>query len=113
MPTQVQPVPKGYHTVTPYLVVKDAVRAIDYYQHAFGAKEMVRMNGPNGVVTHAELKIGDSMIMLSDEMAGTGARSPKSLGGTPVSIFLYVPNVDDLFHEAVSAGANVDMPLAD
>lgn len=71
------------------------------------------MDGPNGKIMHAELKIGDSMMMISDEMPGTGARSPQSLGGSPVNIFLYVDKVDDVFHEAVTAGAKVDMPLAD
>jgi PhnB protein len=111
MPTQ--PIPKGYHSITPYLVVKDASRAIDYYKRAFGAKEISRMDGPNGKIVHAEIKIGDSMLMLMDEMPGSGSRSPQSLGGSPVNIFLYIDKVDDVFHQAVSAGAKVDMPIAD
>lgn len=111
MPTQ--PMPKGYHSITPYLVVKDASRAIDYYKRAFGAKEISRMDGPNGKIVHAEIKIGDSMLMLMDEMPGSGSRSPQSLGGSPVNIFLYIDKVDDVFHQAVSAGAKVDMPVAD
>src|SRR5215470_3524117 len=112
MPTNVQPVPKGYHTITPYLVVNDAKRAIEFYQRAFGAQEVMRMDGPNGKIGHAELKIGDSMLMVSDEMPGTGNRSPQSLGGSPVGIFMYVQDVDKLFKQAVSAGAKEEMPLA-
>ena len=113
MPNQVQPIPQGYHSVTPYLVVNDAARAIDFYRRAFGAKETVRMDGPPGKIAHAELKIGDSMIMLSDEMPGGGCRSPKSLGGSTVNIFLYVEKVDSVFNQAESAGAKVDMPPSD
>ncbi len=108
-----KPIPAGYHTVTPYLVVNNAAAAIDFYQRAFAAKEIFRMDGPQGKIGHAELKIGDSMIMLSDEMPGAGNRSPQSLGGTPVSIFLYLPDVDATFKQATSAGAKVEMPLAD
>lgn len=113
MPKQVQPIPQGYHSVTPYLVVNNAARAIEFYQRAFGAKEIMRMDGPPGKIPHAELKIGDSIIMVSDEMPGTGCRSPQSLSGTTVGIFLYVDNVDNVFQQATSAGANVEMPLAD
>jgi len=113
MPSNVKPIPEGYRTVTPYLCVHDAKRAIEFYQKAFGAKETVRMDGPPGKIGHAELKIGDSMIMLSDEMPGSGCRAPQSLGGTAVSIFLYVEDVDSQFHQAVSAGAKADMPPAD
>jgi PhnB protein len=109
----VQPIPKGYHSVTPYLVVNDAARAIDFYRRAFGAKEIVRMDGPPGKIMHAELKIGDSMIMLADEMPGAGCRSPKSLGGSTVGIFLYVENVDNVFNQAVAVGAKTEMPLND
>jgi PhnB protein len=113
MPSQVQPIPKGYHSVTPYLVVDDAAKAIDFYQRAFGAKEIMRMATPNGKVSHAEIQIGDSMVMLSEEMPGSGAKSPRSLGGSPVGIFLYLENVDSVFNQAKSAGAKVEMPLAD
>jgi PhnB protein len=108
MASTVKAIPAGYHTATPYLVVSDAARAIDYYKKAFDAKEMFRMGGPEGKIGHAEIKIGDSMIMLSDEMMGN--RSPQSLGGSPVSIFLYVEDVDSVFNGAVSAGAKADMP---
>jgi PhnB protein len=111
MAGKVNPIPSGYHSVTPYLVVNDASRAIEYYKQAFKAKETVRMAGPGGKIGHAELKIGDSMLMLSDEMGGN--RSPQSLGGSPVSIFLYVENVDSVFNEAVKAGAKGDAPPQD
>jgi PhnB protein len=111
MAAKVQPVPPGYHTVTPYLVLSNAGRAIDFYKQAFGAKELSRMAAPDGKVGHAELKIGDSLIMLSDEMMGN--RSPESLGGSPVSIFLYVEDVDSVFNAAVKAGAKSTMPPAD
>ena len=113
MPTKVKPIPQGYHSLTPYLVVNDAARAIDFYQRAFGAKESVRMDAPSGKIGHAELKIGDSTLMLSDEMPGSGSRSPQALGGSPVGIFLYVEDVDATFNQAVSAGAKADAPPAD
>jgi len=106
-----KPIPAGHHSVTPYLTVNDGARAIDFYQRAFGAKEVMRMNGPNGQIGHAELKIGDSMIMLADEHQG--AESPQSLGGSTCGIFLYVKDVDTVFNQAVAAGARTDMPLAD
>jgi PhnB protein len=107
----VKPIPTGYHTATPYLVVNDAARAIEFYKRAFDATETVRMEGPQGKIGHAELKIGDSMIMLGDEMPGSENRSPKALGGSPVGIFLYVTDVDAAFQKAVAAGAKVDKPL--
>jgi PhnB protein len=113
MPEQVRPVPEGYHTTTPYLTVNDAAGAIDFYKRAFGATEIARMDGPPGKIAHAEIKIGDSMIMLSDEMPGSDVRSPKSLGGTSMSIFLYVEKVDSVFKQAVSAGAKSTMEPAD
>ncbi len=113
MPKSVRPIPDGYHSVTPYLTVNGAARAIDFYQRAFGAKEVMRMNGPDGKIGHAELKIGDSIIMLADEMPAGGTRSPQALGGTTAGIFLYVEGGDKIFNQAVSAGAKVDAPLAD
>ena len=113
MAGKVNPIPQGYHSVTPYLVVDDGRRAIEYYKQAFGATAVVQMAGPGGKIGHAELKIGDSMIMLSDEMPGSGNRSPKSLGGSPVTIFLYVENVDSVFNDAVKAGAKADKPPQD
>jgi PhnB protein len=112
MAGKVKPVPEGYHTVTPYLVVNDAARAIDFYKRAFGATEMCTMPTPDGKIAHAELTIGDSVLMLSDEMPGSCA-SPKKLGGTTCSVFLYVENVDNVFNQAISAGCNSEMPPTD
>ena len=111
--TKVKSIPEGYHTATPYLTVNDAAGAIDFYRRAFGAHEVMRMAGPPGKIGHAEIRIGDSVIMLADEMPGAGNRSPQSLGGTTVNIFLYVHNVDSVYQQAVSVGAKADMPPAD
>jgi len=111
MPNQVNKKPAGYHTLTPYLVVKDGARALDFYKKAFGATVIVRMDGPGGKIGHAELKLGDSIFMLSDEMMGN--RSPESFGGSPVGIFMYVDDVDAAFKQAVDAGASTEMPPAD
>ena len=113
MPTQVRPIPEGYHSVTPYLTLSDAARAIDFYKRAFGAQEVMRMNTPDGKIGHAEIRIGDSVVMLGDEMRGSGSQSPQSLGGTSGGVFLYVQDVDAVFNKAVSAGAQVEAPLAD
>ncbi len=112
MASRIREVPKGFHTATPHLIVTDSARAIDFYKRAFGAEELFRVDLPNGKVGHAELKIGNSIIMLSDEMPGC-ARSPQSLGGTGVDIFLYVKDVDQVFNQAVAAGAKIAMPLGD
>ena len=109
----VKPVPDGYHTLTPYIVVDGAADAIAFYQKAFGAQEIYRMPGPGGKVMHAEIQIGDSRLMLSDAIPEMGGRSPKSLGGSPASILIYVRDVDAAFARAVGAGATVDMPLMD
>jgi len=95
------------------LTVNDAARALDFYKRAFGAQEVMRMDAPGGKIGHAEIKIGDSIIMLADEMPGAGSRSPQAVGGTTGGIFLYVENADTVFNQAVSAGAKVDSPLAD
>ena len=113
MPTQVNPIPKGFRSVTPYLTLDQAAHALDFYKRAFGAEVVVRMDGPGGKIAHAEIKIGDSMIMLGDEMPGAGARSPQSLGGTTTGIMLYVEDADAVFNQAVAAGAQVEAPLAD
>jgi len=113
MPNVTKPIPQGFHTATPYLTVHDAARAIDFYKRAFGAQELVRMDGPGGKVGHAEIKIGNSIIMLGDETPGTPTRSPQSLGGTTAGVMLYVDNVDTVFNQAVSAGAQVESPIAD
>ena len=113
--TSAKPIPEGFRTVTPHMVLRDAAKAIDFYKQAFGAEEIERMLGPDGKsVMHAELKIGDSIIMLGEEFPGTERfRSPQSLGGTTVSIHLYVPNVDAVCHRAVQAGAIASMPVMD
>jgi PhnB protein len=103
--------PAGYHTATPYLIIKGAADAIEFYKKIFGAQEIVRMPGPNGSIMHAEIKIGDSMIMLGEEMAEMGFRGPQSIGGSPVGICLYFPDVDARFNAAVAAGAKVTKPL--
>ncbi|HXM93835.1 MAG TPA: VOC family protein [Candidatus Dormibacteraeota bacterium] len=113
MTGKIKPIPEGYHTVTPYLIVNDGARAIQFYKKAFGAKELMRMAAPDGKIGHAEIKIGDSPIMLADENPKMGARSPQSLGGSPVSILLYVADVDAVFNQAVAAGGKVDRPVAD
>ena len=109
----VSPVPAGYHSVTPYLVVSGAARAIEYYKKAFGAKEIVRHGAPDGRVAHAEIQIGDSRLMLADEFPEMGAKSPSTIGGTPVGLCIYVPNVDVIFNQAIAAGGKVERPLAD
>jgi PhnB protein len=108
-----QPIPEGYHTVTPYLAVDDAAEAIEYYTKAFGAKERARMETPDGKIGHAELEIGDSLVMLSDPFPQASTRSPKELGGTSVSVFMYVEDVDAVVKQAVDAGAKVTMEVAD
>ena len=108
-------IPKGYNTVTPYLVIKGAAKAIDYYKKVFGATETVRMPGPNGTVGHAELKIGDSHIMLADEnpSMGQGHASASTIGGSPISLYVYLPDVDKVFDRAVAEGAKVLKPVQD
>jgi len=106
-------IPKGYHVVTPYLCVKDAARAIDFYKRAFGAKEIMRMPGPNGTIGHAEIQINDFRIMLADEFPEMNFRSPQAFGGTPVCINLYVKDVDAVAKKVVAAGAKLLRPVAD
>jgi PhnB protein len=109
----VKPIPDGYHTVTPYLIVKGAAQAIEFYKKAFGAEEVMRMPGPGGSIVHAEVKIGDSHIMMGDENPQWGAVSPKTLGGTPFGLCLYVKDVDALFKQAIAAGATEMHPVKD
>jgi len=109
MPIKYQP--DGYHTATPYLIIRDAARALDFYKAAFGAVELFRMPMPGGKIGHAEIRVGDSPIMLADECPEYGARSPQSLGGTSVSLMLYVENSDALSAQAVAAGATVIRPI--
>jgi PhnB protein len=110
----IKPIPEGYHSVTPYLIIKNAVRAIDFYKQAFGATEILRMADPDsGQVSHAEIKIGDSPIMLADEHPAMGFVGPQSLGGSTVSICLYIEDVDSLFERAIKAGAKEQKPVQD
>ena len=109
----VKPIPDGFHTATPYLIVKDAAAAIDFYKKAFGAEEIMRMPGPGGRIMHAEIKIGDSPIMLGEECPEFGAKSPETLGGTPIGLCLYVEDVDARFKQAVGAGAKATRPVMD
>ncbi len=111
MSRKVSPVPDGYHTTTPYLTVKDASAAIDFYKHAFGAKELCRMPAPDGKIMHAEITIGDSHIMLTDESSANEIKSPQTLKGTASALFLYVEDVDAAFKQALKAGANETQPL--
>jgi PhnB protein len=108
-----KPVPDGYRTATPYLIIKGASDAIEFYKRAFGATELLRMSDPQGRVGHAEIKIGDSVIMLADEHPAMGYRGPRSLGGSSVSILLYLEDVDAVFERAVKAGAKAQRPVAD
>jgi PhnB protein len=109
----VQPIPAGYHNVTPYLIVRNAAAAIDFYKKAFDAVELMRFPGPGGKIMHAEVKIGDSAVMLADEMPDEGYVGPQTLGGVGVSMMLYVEDVDKQFAQAVSAGATAKRPVAD
>jgi PhnB protein len=107
----VKPIPEGYRSVTPYLVIKGASAAIDYYKRVFGATERGRMEAPGGMVGHAELTIGDSIVMMADEFPGMDHKSPRTVGGSPVSLVLYVENVDEVFKRALDAGAKQMRPV--
>jgi PhnB protein len=109
----VKPIPDGYHTITPYLIVAGAAQAIDFYCQAFGATEIIRFPMPGGKVGHAELQIGDSQIMLADESPDCGAKGPLTVGGTPVSLMIYVQDSDAVYAKATSLGAKVVKPLQD
>lgn len=109
----VKHVPEGFHSVTPHLVIRNAAKAIDFYKSAFGAEEVFRMNGPDGKIAHAEVRIAGSVIMIGEECPEYGAHSPEKLSGSPVTIHLYVQNVDQWFDRAVKAGATAKMPPTD
>lgn len=113
MKTTIKPIPDGYTSVTPYLIITNAAKAIDFYKEAFGAKELMRLAMPNGKVGHAEIMIGDSRLMLADESAEWDARSPQTIGGSPVFLALYVEDVDAVVNRAVAAGAKLFKPVAD
>ena len=109
----VKAIPEGYHTLTPYLTVRDAARAIEFYKKAFGAEDRGAMKGPDGKIMHAELKIGDSIIMLADEFPQYGVVAPETVGGSSSWLHIYVDDVDGAFDRAVKAGAVTEMPVAD
>jgi PhnB protein len=113
MPKATKPIPDGYHTLTPYLIVDDAARAIEFYKAAFGATEVMRMPGPGGRIGHAEVRIGDSPVMLADEFPEMGAKSRRTIGGSPVMLYLYVEDVDAVIARAVAAGAKLVRPVED
>jgi PhnB protein len=108
-----KPIPEGYHALTPSLAVDNATQAIEFYKRAFGAKERMRMPGPGDTIAHAELEIGDSVLMLADPFPQSTVKPPKQLGGTTVGIFLYVEDVDEVVQQAIDAGATVTMPVED
>ncbi|HLX61360.1 MAG TPA: VOC family protein [Planctomycetota bacterium] len=107
------PIPSGHHTLTPYLIVSDAAKAIEFYKKAFGAEELFRSLAPGGRIMHARLKVGDSVLMLSDEFPQGSATSPQTLHGTASMIHMYVPDADAVFLQSVAAGATVRMPMLD
>lgn len=108
----VSPIPEGYHSVTPYLIIKNAAAALDFYVRALGAIELFRIEGPGKSVGHAEIKIGNSILMFSDEHPDLGFKSPTSYGGSPVGFMVYVPDVDAQFQKALDAGAKAIRPIA-
>jgi PhnB protein len=114
MNESVKPIPENYHSIIPYLIVRNAANAIEFYKKAFGAEEHFRMQGPDGKsIMHAELKIGDSVFMLSEESPQMDTHSPESIGGSPVGMYLYVKDVDSVFDQAISAGATMLYPVKD
>jgi PhnB protein len=113
MANKVKPIPEGYHSITPYLVIKGAAAAIDFYKQAFNATEIMRMPQPDGRVGHAELKFGDSVVMLADEYPELQVVGPKTLGNTSVGLLLYLDDVDKAVERAVSLGATIKKPIAD
>ena len=113
MATKVRPIPEGYHAVTPYLSVVGAAQALDFYKRAFGASEVLRMPGPDGKIGHAEIRIGDSRVMLADEFPGMDFLSPRSRGGSPVHLHVYVEDVDARVAQAIEAGATLKRPVQD
>jgi PhnB protein len=113
MTASVKPVPEGFHTATPTLIVRNAADAIEFYKKVFDAEERMRMPSPDGKIMHAELKIGDSIIFLSDEFPNMGGKSPQTLGGHSGGVYLYVPDVDDVYRRAIAAGGKSSTPVTD
>ena len=113
MPQSASPIPPGYHTVTPYLAIREAAKAIEFYKHAFDATEVMRVPGPNGSIGHAEIQVGDSRIMLADEHPNMGFVGPQTLGGSSITIHLYVEDVDNVFGKGIQAGAKTLRPVQD
>lgn len=113
MKKSTQPIPHGFHTVTPTLIVRNGAEAIEFYKKALGAEEIMRLAGPDGKIAHAELKIGDSIVFLSDENLAMGSKSPQTLGGTASSLYLYVEDVDTAFRRALNAGGKETVPVTD
>ena len=113
MANKAKTVPEGYHTVTPYMTLRDAVSAIDFYRRAFGAELVMKLDMPDGKIAHAEMRIGDSVIMMSEENPEWGNKSPLTLGGSPMFLMIYLPDVDAAFAKALAAGATVVRPVED
>jgi PhnB protein len=111
--SSVKPIPEGFHTITPSLIVRNGAEAIDFYKRALGAQERMRMPTPDGKVSHAELQIGDSIIFLSEEMPNMGGKSPQTVGTYTGGLYLYVQDVDSAFKKAVTAGGKTTMPVSD
>ena len=109
----VKPIPDGYHSITPYMYINGAARAIDYYKKALGAEEIMRHPGPGGKIMHAEIKFGDSIVMLADEFPEMNVKGPQAYGGSPMSLAMYVNDVDKVFNQAIAAGGKVVRPLKD
>jgi PhnB protein len=109
----VKPIPDGYHSVTPYLIVDDGAAALEFYKKAFGAVETLRIPAPGGRIGHAEFRIGNSVLMLADENPAMGARSPRTIGGSPITLMVYLENVDAMVAQAVAAGGKLVRPVAD
>jgi PhnB protein len=113
MSSKVKPIPDGYSAITPYLVVEGAARAIDFYKQVFGATERMRMPGPDDRIGHAELVIGGSVVMLADEFKDMGSKGPRAFGGSPISVLIYVNDVDAVVKKAVASGARLTRPVED
>lgn len=111
--TKAKAIPDGFHGATPYLCVKDAAKALDFYKKAFGAQELMRMGGPDGKIGHAEIKIGEAVVMIADEFPDMGFLSPQTIGGSPVGMMVYVEDVDGFVNKATTAGAKILKPVAD